>query len=235
MILGMVYAINSAKAWYCRALQTLSELHRCCRGCMSLLAKVTGCLGSPLQRSTPSWDLWVRVVEQAQQAQVRLDKPQPAQIFWSGKVLGALLPEFFWRLWVGIQPWGPGEVPGITLPLTDFSLCPRFLFPFLLSPFIGHCLVRSVPTKILFFHLTFIPVCKACKLLHWPLGLLYSRVVVPPCGMLWVAVDPVFVSLPASGWLSIPGGAARAAQCCGSLLKTAFPNGSFFEVNNCVC
>lgn len=109
---------------------------------------------------------------------------------------------FFWRLWVGIQPWGPGTVSGITLPLTDFSLCPRFLFPFSLSPFIGHCLVRLVPTKIFFFHLTFVPVCKACKLLQWPLGLLYSRVVVPPCGTLWVALSPVFPCLPWAGWAS---------------------------------
>lgn len=57
--------------------------------------------------------------------------------------------------------------------------------------------------------------------------------------MLWSAVGGCgsCVSLPASGWLSIiPGAAARAAQCCGSLLKAPLPIDSFSKVNNCcVC
>lgn len=41
---------------------------------------------------------------------------------------------FFWRL----LSWHPatGTVSGIAFPLTDFSLCPLFLFPFFFSPFI---------------------------------------------------------------------------------------------------
>lgn len=139
----------------------------------------------------------------------------------------------FWRLWVGIQPWGPGTVSGITLPLTDFSLCPRFLFPFLLSPFIGHCLVRLLPTKTLFFRLTFLPVCKACKLLHWPWGVLYSRVVVPPCGVLYVAM---VLCLPACLRLAEhPRWSNKSCSECGSLLKAPFPNYSFFLKWTIVC
>lgn len=47
---------------------------------------------------------------------------------------------------------------------------------------------------------------------------------------LWSAVGGrgPCVSLPASGWLLIPGGAARAPRFCGSLLKAPFPNHFFF-------
>lgn len=43
------------------------------------------------------------------------------------------------------------------------------------------------------------------------------------------------VSLPASGWLSIPGRATRAAQCRGSQLKTPFPNQFFFLSEQLLC
>lgn len=122
---------------------------------------------------------WVRVVEQAQQAQVPLDKPQPAQLFFfflSGRFWGLCSLIFFWRLlswhpatgswnsfWHRISSDRFFSLPSVSVPLFFFFF---FFFPL---PSSDHCLVGLVRDHAMenpfllpsYFHYCFV---KACQL-----------------------------------------------------------------------
>lgn len=100
------------------------------------LPKLLDALGLLSREVFQAESSWVRVVEQPQQAQVQLDKPQPAQGFFYQEGFGDSVALFFWKLLSWHSATGSWNGFWHRISSDRFFSLPSVSVPFFSSPFI---------------------------------------------------------------------------------------------------